>query len=49
VPDHPGAIPEGLVRQMRAYADAMRQIYPDRRIDCAILWTRTRALMTVPV
>lgn len=49
VPDHPGAIPEGLVRQMRAYADAMRQIYPDRRIDCAILWTRTGALMAVPV
>ncbi|MFZ0100388.1 MAG: double-strand break repair helicase AddA [Gemmobacter sp.] len=49
VPDHPGAIPEGLVRQMRAYADAMRQIYPDRRVDCAILWTRTGTLMAVPV
>lgn len=49
VPDHPSAIPDGLVRQMRAYADALRQIYPDRRIVCEILWTRTGALMAVPV
>ena len=49
VPDRPGAIPDGLVRQMRAYTDAMRQIYPNRRIDCAILWTRTGALMAVQV
>ena len=30
---------------MGAYAAALRLIYPDRRIDTAILWTRTARLM----
>ncbi|MDZ4096398.1 MAG: 3'-5' exonuclease, partial [Paracoccaceae bacterium] len=38
-------IPEGLRRQMRAYAVALAQIYPNRRIETAILWTRTAVLM----
>ena len=45
VPTNAAAIPEGLLRQMGAYAEALRQIYPDRRIDTAILWTSTATLM----
>jgi ATP-dependent helicase/nuclease subunit A len=30
---------------MGAYDHALRQIYPDREIKTAILWTRTAALM----
>ena len=41
-------VPEGLLRQMGAYAAALGQIYPGRRIDTAILWTRTGTLMELP-
>jgi ATP-dependent helicase/nuclease subunit A len=27
------------VRQMATYRAAVRRIYPDKRIDCALLWT----------
>lgn len=47
VPDHAADVPEGLLRQMRAYASALRQIYPDRRVETAILWTRSASLMVV--
>ncbi len=40
--------PEGILRQMAAYAEALRQIYPNHRIDTAILWTRTATLMPLP-
>lgn len=49
VPSAPEACPEGLLRQMGAYDAALRQIYPDRRIETAILWTRTATLMSLPV
>lgn len=48
VPDTPDACPEGLLRQMGAYAHALAQIYPDHLIETAILWTRTQTLMTLP-
>ena len=48
VPDTADACPEGLLRQMGAYAHALRAIYPDRVIETAILWTRTAALMPLP-
>lgn len=48
VPDRPEDIPEGLLRQMGAYAMAMAQIYPDRQIETAILWTQTATLMPIP-
>ncbi|MFY9209779.1 MAG: double-strand break repair helicase AddA [Aestuariivita sp.] len=48
VPDTADATPEGLLRQMAAYAQALAQIYPDKRIDTAILWTRTAQLMALP-
>ncbi len=48
VPAAPADVPEGLLRQMGAYAAAMAQVFPDKRIDTAIVWTRTGALMPLP-
>ncbi|MFA3920085.1 double-strand break repair helicase AddA [Ruegeria hyattellae] len=48
VPDSPETCPEGLLRQMGAYVRALAQVYPDRRIKAAILWTRTGILMPLP-
>ncbi len=48
VPDTADACPEGLLRQMGAYAHALGAIYPDRKIETAILWTRTGTLMMLP-
>ncbi len=47
VPDRPEAIPEGILRQLGAYAHMLAQIYPDRRIETAILWTKAPRLMPV--
>ena len=48
VPEQPSDCPDGLLRQMGAYAQALAQIYPDRQIRTAILWTRTAELMWLP-
>jgi ATP-dependent helicase/nuclease subunit A len=48
IPDTPDTVPEGLLRQMGAYAAMLAPLYPDRRIDTAILWTRTATLMPLP-
>jgi ATP-dependent helicase/nuclease subunit A len=48
VPATPQDVPEGLLRQMGAYAEAMGQLYPGRRIDTAILWTRAARLQPLP-
>lgn len=40
--------PDGILRQMGAYALMLGQIYPDRTIETAILWTATRDLMVLP-
>lgn len=45
LPATPDQTPDGILRQMGAYAAALAQIYPDRRIDTAILWTRHAQLM----
>lgn len=45
VPETEAGVPEGLRRQMRAYAVALAQIYTDRQVDTAILWTKTARLM----
>ncbi|MEL6690771.1 MAG: PD-(D/E)XK nuclease family protein, partial [Pseudomonadota bacterium] len=38
-------VPEGLLRQMGAYADALEQIFPGKTIRLAILWTHSARLM----
>lgn len=48
VPDQPGQVPEGLLRQMAAYRAALRGIWPDRPLHLSILWTATRSLMELP-
>ena len=45
LPGTPDETPDGILRQMGAYAAALAQIYPDRRIETAILWTRHAQLM----
>ncbi len=47
VPDAPEKTPDGILRQLGAYRSAMLQIYPDRVVDVAILWTATRELMVI--
>jgi len=48
VPHTAQSIPQGLVRQMAAYAHALAQVYPTKPISCAILWTTTAQLMPLP-
>ena len=48
IPESADACPDGLLRQMGAYADALSQVYPDREVATAILWTRTAELMHLP-
>jgi len=45
VPETPEECPDGILRQMGAYAHALTAIYPNHRIETAILWTRTATLM----
>ena len=40
VPDRPEAVPEGILRQMGAYAAALAAVWPGRQVGTAILWTR---------
>ena len=40
--------PGGLLRQMGAYLAALEQIWPDRQITLAILWTTDASLMEIP-
>ncbi len=49
VPDSPAACPEGVLRQMGAYAAMAAEIYPGRQIEPAILWTGTATLMSLPL
>ncbi|MDZ7710169.1 MAG: double-strand break repair helicase AddA [Roseovarius sp.] len=48
LPDRAQDTPEALLRQMGAYAHALAAIYPDRRVETALLWTRTATLMPLP-
>ncbi|WP_394343925.1 double-strand break repair helicase AddA [Falsirhodobacter xinxiangensis] len=48
VPGSAAQVPEGLLRQMGAYSEVLRQIYPGRAVETAILWTRSGTLMPLP-
>ncbi|WP_372801723.1 double-strand break repair helicase AddA [Paracoccus seriniphilus] len=48
VPDRPEATPEGVLRQMAAYRDALRLIYPGHELRVSVLWTASRQLMNIP-
>jgi ATP-dependent helicase/nuclease subunit A len=47
IPDRPEDAPEGLLRQLGAYAHMVAQVYPDRRVETAILWTKRPSLMVI--
>jgi ATP-dependent helicase/nuclease subunit A len=46
-PATPEQIPPEYLRQLAAYRAILRQIYPDRPIDCLLIWTETAAAMPV--
>ena len=48
VPARTEDTPEGLLRQMGAYAEMLAAIYPGQAIETAILWTRAARLMPLP-
>jgi ATP-dependent helicase/nuclease subunit A len=48
VPETPDQTPEGILRQMAAYAAALAEVFPHHEIEIAILWTQTATLMPVP-
>jgi ATP-dependent helicase/nuclease subunit A len=48
VPDSPAQTPLGVLRQQAVYDAALRQVFPDRQIEVAILWTTTSQLMALP-
>ena len=48
VPDAPGAVPLGILRQMAVYRAALRGIWTDRPVETAVLWTASRSLMVLP-
>jgi len=48
MPATPDQVPDGLLRQMGAYAHALKAIYPGRRIETALLWTSCARLMRLP-
>ena len=48
VPKTPQETPDGLLRQMGAYGAALAQIYPDKTIETAIVWTETAEYMPLP-
>ena len=48
VPARPEDTPDGILRQMGAYAELLQAVYPDREIATAVLWSRTGQLMELP-
>ena len=48
IPDRAEDVPEGLLRQMGAYAEAAAAIWPGREVALSILWTRTRTVTDLP-
>ncbi|MGH1412510.1 MAG: double-strand break repair helicase AddA [Pelagimonas sp.] len=48
VPETPGQTPEGLLRQMGAYAAALTEIFPDHEVETGLLWTASNHYMPLP-
>jgi len=47
-PKTPDQCPEGILRQMGAYARMLQRLYPLHRIETGILWTSTQSYMALP-
>ncbi len=48
VPSAAEDVPDGYLRQMGAYLEALEQIYQGQTVEVAILWTSTAELMVLP-
>ncbi len=48
VPKNPGQVQFKYIVQMAAYKLAVQQIYPDKEIKCALLFTREAKMMALP-
>lgn len=48
VPPTPEAVPLGILRQMAAYRAALVRLWPEHRIETAVLWTVSRSVMALP-
>ncbi len=48
VPKCPEDTPIGVLRQLAAYLVALKQVFSDRPVELAIVWTRTPELMVIP-
>lgn len=48
VPNTPDECPDGLLRQMGAYSQALALVFPGHKIETALLWTRNATLMRLP-
>jgi ATP-dependent helicase/nuclease subunit A len=48
-PARPEDVPLAYREQMKAYADAVREIYPGKGVRAALLWTDGPRLMEIPV
>jgi ATP-dependent helicase/nuclease subunit A len=46
-PAHQNDVPEAYIKQMQAYRDIMMDLYPDRAIHTALLWTYAPRLMII--
>jgi ATP-dependent helicase/nuclease subunit A len=49
VPPTLADIPEGILRQLGAYAHLLGQVFPSRQIEMAVLWTKEPRLMSIPL
>ena len=48
VPPDPGSVPPAILVQLGAYRAALAQVFPDRPVHVAVLWTRAPLLMPLP-
>ena len=48
VPATPFDCPEGILRQMGAYSEALQLLYPAHKIETAVVWTRPAQIMPLP-
>ena len=48
VPDCAEAVPPGYLKQMAAYAAALTVIFPDKRVEAALLFTGGPRLLDLP-
>ena len=46
--DDPAQIPLAYLRQMALYGALVSQIYPDREVECLLIWTQIMKVSLVP-